>query len=60
MMSESEKNSVEVGTTSNDLGMALLLSGLQSPGALTTLFAGGQDFMLTWESNLMPSKVSSE
>ncbi|SER35599.1 hypothetical protein [Giesbergeria anulus] len=59
-MSQSEENNAEVGTTRNDLGMALLLSGLQSPGALTTLFAGGQDLMLTWESNLMSSKVSSE
>lgn len=59
-MSQSEENNAEVGTTRNDLGMALLLSGLQSPGALTTLFAGGQAFMTVWESNLMSSKASPE
>lgn len=59
MIGESEKNNAEIHPT-RDVGMALLLSGLQSPGALTALYAGGQAFMTAWESsNLMSCKAAS-
>lgn len=41
-----------------NFGMALMLSGLPTEGALTALYAGGHSYMHAWASNLMPNKAA--
>lgn len=54
----SQNQSETKPATQPNFGMALMLSGLPTEGALTALYAGGQSYMHAWASSLMPNKAA--